>query len=520
MRSAFLLGVCALLFGCPSTGGGAPVADVTPIALDFGTIEVGDWEILEITVRNAGTSQLNVTTAELLDEDTESPFTTGGAEMALRPAETGTISVSFRPQAPGAYDATLRFETNAAREPVVEIPLAGVALAPALSINPDAVDFGERSEGCVVTETINLTNTGDAPLLGLDLDINGDDEGLSLEGADGPIDLDPAADVALTVTWTPTGDEALDAQLVVMEGNDELASVGISGQSILITNDQSDSWVVPTVSEVDFLWVVDTGLTMDDVQTRLGNGVGELMEELEDQFYDWRFAVLSADADAGGELLAPIIGPLTQDRVAAFSAAVTQVGDTGTPGFGMEMAWNALNSPLTDPGQPNNGILRPGAGLAIIFVSTGVDQSTIFGGSGEAFREAFIALKADPAMVSISLITGGETGCTDNSIAASQTPEYLAAAWRGQVQSVCTNPLPLWPHTYSGPHQNSAFPISPPALPSSIQVTITPNAGDAAEADGWNYDANNDWLVFEDGSLPPFESTVDATWAPSDLCED
>ncbi len=520
MRSALLLGVCALLFGCPTSGGGAPVAEVTPLALDFGTVEVGDWEILEVTVRNAGTSQLNVTAAELVDDDAESPFTAGGAEMALRPTESGTISVSFRPQAPGAYDATLRFETNGAREPVVELPLAGVALAPALSVTPESLDFGDRSDGCVVTEIITLTNTGDAPLLGLDVDTTGDDEGLDLEGAEDPIDLEPSAEVALTVRWTPTGDEGLDAQLVVMEGNDELASVGISGQSAVITNDQSDSWTVPTVSEIDFLWVVDTGLTMDDVQSRLGNGVGELMEQLEDQFYDWRFAVISADADAGAELLAPVIGPLTQDRVAAFSAAVTQTGGTGTPGFGMEMAWNALNSPLTDPGQPNNGILRPGAGLAIIFVSTGVDQSSILGGSGEAFRDAFIALKADPAMVSISLITGGETGCTDNSVAASQTPEYLAAAWRGQVQSVCTNPLPLWPHTYSGPHQTSAFPISPAALASSMQVTITPNGGDSAEANGWSYDDDNDWLVFEDGSLPPFESTVDATWAPADICED
>ncbi|MCO4772354.1 MAG: choice-of-anchor D domain-containing protein [Deltaproteobacteria bacterium] len=519
MRYALLLGLSVLLFGCSTTGGGAPVADVTPLTLDFGTLEVGDWLILEVEVRNAGSAQLNVTAAEITGAAEDSPFTSGGAAMALRANEAGAISVSFRPLVPGEFAATLRFETNGPREPLFEIPLTGIATAAALSVDPEAVDFGTRAEGCQDTETVTLTNTGDAPLVGLEVDVTGDDEGFELEGADEPFDLEPAASVTLTGTWDPTAEEALNALLVVTQGNDELASIPLAGQSTELKTSESDQWDVPTVSEIDFLWVIDTGLTMDTVQTRLGNGVSELMDELEDQFYDFRFAVVSADKDRGAELLAPVITPTTTDREQAFADAVTQTGGSGQPGFGMEMGWNALNPPLTDVGGPNEGILRPGAGLAVVFVSTGVDASDILGGSGEAFRDAFIALKADPAMVSISLITGAETGCNTAGIAASQTPEYLAAAWRGQVQSVCTNPMPLWPHTYSGPHQKSAFPLDPPALPSSVELAVTLESGDPGSADGWTYDADNEWIVFADGSLPPFESSVEASWARADVCE-
>ncbi len=529
MRSALSCGVCAAfvalawtLTGCPVGGGGVPAADVTPTTLDFGTVEVGDWEILEVTIRNAGSTQLTVTAAELFPDQDPTPYTSGGAEMALRPAESGTISVSFRPQTPGTFTGSITFTTNAPREPEFSIPLTGVAIASDLSLSSEGIDFGSRPEGCTVSEVVTLTNTGEAALTGLVVDVDGAAEGVELEGADDPIDIPPAGTASVTVTWTPVGDVALAAELTVTEGNDELAAIDVVGTGTAIVSDQTANIAVPAVQEIDFLWVIDTGLTMDVVQTRVGNAAGELMAELEDQFYDWRFAVISADADLGGELLAPVIDPSTPNRTTAFGDAVSQAVGSGTPGWGMEMAWTAITPPLIDSGQPNFGIRREGAGLAIVFVSTGVDQSTLYAGSGEAFRDSFIDLVVqDPAMLSISVITGLDTGCTTNNVAASQTPEYLAAAWRGQEQSICTNPLPLWPLTYSGPHQRSAWELDPPALASSIQVILTEEGGTPTPVtDGWSYDADRNQLVFEDGDLPPFDSTLDVSWAPADVCGD
>jgi hypothetical protein len=515
---ALLLASSLLLVACPAGPSGTPTVDVTPGALDFGSLEVGDWEILEFAVTNAGSANLDITAATV--GDPEGPFTSGGAAASLRPGEGATISVSFRPLAPGAYSDTLHFETNSVLTPSFDLPLTGTALAPALQIAPEAVDFGERPDGCGTTATVSLSNTGDAALVGLELRVTGDDDGLQVSGLSGPFDLAPAEVLGLTLSWAPPGAATLDAQLEVRQGNEVLGSVGVTGQGTAIVSTEATTIVVPEVTEVDLLWVVDTGLSMSTVQSRLGNGAFELMDELEDQFFDWRFAVISADASRDGALLAPVIEPTTPDRGAAFTAAVTQSGGSVSPGFGMEMAWAALNAPNTDSGGPNEGILRPGAGLAIIFVSTGVDQSTMLGGSGAAFRDAFIGLKADPAMLSISLVTGGEDGCQVGTVAASSTPEYLAAAWRGQIQSVCTNPLPLWPMTYSGPHQRSAFPLSPPALPASIEVTLTPDEGEPTISGDWSYDTDNDWLVFPDGDLPPADATLSVTWAPADVCPD
>ncbi len=517
MRSVLLTCLFLFLIGCPAgPSGGSASATVSPMNLDFGTIEVGDWQIMEVEIRNSGTSQLNVTAPAVADAG---PFSSSGAELILRTNETATISVSFQPSEAGAFSSTLTFETNAPREPLFEIPLSGVAQAAALSITPEQLDLGSRIEGCPTSRTITLNNVGDAALLGLEVSLSGDDDGLTLNGAGDLIDIDAAGSVELTITWVPSETVAIDAQVVVEQGNDTLASLGVTGQSTLLITTEEAEFDVPEVSEVDFLWVIDTGLTMDTVQMRIGNGGFELMDELEDQFYDWRFAIVSADSAQSGELLAPIIDTETTTPGAAFIAAVTQSGST-TPGFGMEMAWDALNSPNTDIGSPNEGLLRPGAGLAIVFVSTGVDQSTMLNGSGEAFRDAFIALKSDPAMVSISVVSGGESGCTTGSVAASASPEYLAASWRGQVQSVCVNPIPLWPMTYSGPYQRSAFPLSPPALASSITVTVTPEDGKAAASTDFTYDESNDWLIFDEGSLPPAGAEVEVAWAGADVCGD
>ena len=46
------------------------------------------------------------------------------------------------------------------------------------------------------------------------------------------------------------------------------------------------------------------------------------------------------------------------------------------------------------------------------------------------------------------------------------------------------------------------------------------DGGRPAVSTDFTYDTDNDWLVCDEGSLPPANAEVDVAWAPADVCGD
>jgi hypothetical protein len=86
------------------------------------------------------------------------------------------VQVTFKPTGTGTRTGQLQVASNAAN-PVLTVGLTGVGKpvpAPKVRLSATALDFGERILGAIATQTVTVTNAGDADLAFGDFSISGD----------------------------------------------------------------------------------------------------------------------------------------------------------------------------------------------------------------------------------------------------------------------------------------------------------------------------------------------------------
>lgn len=120
---ALLLPACS---GCDPDNIDAITAeiDVTPGTLVYGPVPVGLGVQQELLVRNTGQADLQV--SELALRGAVNAFRVVDNTARVKPGESVTMRVEFRPPAEGAASATLLVRSNAAKDPEVSITLTGV----------------------------------------------------------------------------------------------------------------------------------------------------------------------------------------------------------------------------------------------------------------------------------------------------------------------------------------------------------------------------------------------------------
>ena len=232
----WLLGA-ALAFGC--TGGDAsgkaaptdtsatadtgvcpPVATATPASVAFGDVPVGAPATQEVRITNDGCAPLELRSLAL--EEPAGPFAVGAlASLLVAPGEHTAFSVTFDPEAAGAWSTRVGVETNDPATATLTIPLEGTGLSPTAVWSPLAYDFGAVRVGCTSTQAVTLANVGNAALVVTDFTFFATSDELVFdwnEASNGPLPwtLAPGATYALAVTYTPvdtTADSALYSAL-------------------------------------------------------------------------------------------------------------------------------------------------------------------------------------------------------------------------------------------------------------------------------------------------------------------
>jgi hypothetical protein len=127
-----------------------PHLAVSPDAVDFGAVPLGDQAEQSITVANTGPSDsvLHVSSVALASSSTSFSIISGGAQFDLAGGESHLIVVSFTPisTAPGQQDATLVVKADEPAQPSsASVDLTGTAVGfppVALIDGPDEVDLG------------------------------------------------------------------------------------------------------------------------------------------------------------------------------------------------------------------------------------------------------------------------------------------------------------------------------------------------------------------------------------------
>ena len=508
-----LVGLLALVFvlGCPSSEETFPVATPTPAELDFGEVPVGERVFMDVALRNDSFATLRIYSASIVEDGT--PFDAASAELEVRPNEEALLGIPFRPLERGEFTATLAIETNA-NPAIIEVPLRGVGVGGELSFAVEELDFGDRPVGCGGVETVTLRNDGNIGADDLTLILDGSDA-LSVSGVTSPFSLDAGASVDLELTWTGLPAGTLSGDLTVYQSDQALATVDVAGEATPIVTTETQVEVTPDFPPVDFVFAVDTAADMDTVQSRLGLATGLFVTEgLEDAAIDWRVGVISADASGGGFLLSPMVDENTPTPGLAIKEDLESELAFSMPGRGLAMLYEAIAS------GGNPGIHRPGAGLALVVVTTGDDVSGTPPAPFTTWLDALLSLvDDDPTLLTVTMISGGEDGCSTSTVTASAAPTLLESAWRGQDTAVCPSSLPLWPIAY-GPNIRSVFEVTGDVHPASVEVqTISGDQPPATETD-WTWDADRSAVVFEDGSLPQPGDTVLIRYVPPSICSE
>ncbi|MCA9552454.1 MAG: choice-of-anchor D domain-containing protein [Myxococcales bacterium] len=152
---------------------GGPAIQVTPSALHFGDIGVGTSHSKLLLVENRGLEDLVVS---MVDNDVAGTgaFSTDATAFTLAPGSSTVVTAAFSPVTTGQVSSQIRFFSNDALNPQIDVAVdgGGLALPPcAYRITPTQLLFGAVPFTQTVTQGVRIENTGNDACLINDLDI-------------------------------------------------------------------------------------------------------------------------------------------------------------------------------------------------------------------------------------------------------------------------------------------------------------------------------------------------------------
>jgi subtilisin family serine protease len=139
----------------------APDVEVVPLALDFGPLYIGLTSTLPITIFNAGTEVLEVSSLAIDNAE----FTADLTPFSVSPYGAVMLDVVYTPATEGAVSGMLTISTNDPDEPEIEVSLSGEGvIPPEIEVDPASVTE-VAMQGMVVSENITVCNTGGSDLV-------------------------------------------------------------------------------------------------------------------------------------------------------------------------------------------------------------------------------------------------------------------------------------------------------------------------------------------------------------------
>src|SRR3989475_765771 len=148
------------------TGVTPPTATLSATSSAFGNQRVGTTSAAQnLTLTNNGGTPLNLTSITITGaQAADFAFAAGNTcptgAGSVAPGASCTISISFTPAATGARTATVTITDDAASSPQ-SVSLAGMGIAPAVTLAPTNLAFGDqRLSTTSPVQTVTLTNSG------------------------------------------------------------------------------------------------------------------------------------------------------------------------------------------------------------------------------------------------------------------------------------------------------------------------------------------------------------------------
>jgi hypothetical protein len=214
----------------PTTQPATSTLVLTPSTLNFGSVAAGQTVVTNITLTNTGSSTLNLASHTV----TGAPFSTSGIvyPMNIGPRVVVPLSIKFHPTATGAYSGNVQFFYGGQ---VAKLTLTGTGASSASGgyarANPIAASFGNVPVGTKNTQSIQLTNTGNASYTVSSITASG--SGFSVSGPGLPVSVAPGANVQFSVGFSPQSVGSFTGSVLVKStASDSQVSVAVSGSGV------------------------------------------------------------------------------------------------------------------------------------------------------------------------------------------------------------------------------------------------------------------------------------------------
>jgi hypothetical protein len=216
----------------------APILSAAPASLTFVATNVNATSAAQtITVTNTGNAPLTVSGVTVGGVNAIDFTATNACTVAVAPAGTCTISVTFRPTAAGARSASLAITSNGGN---ITAPLSGTGVAPPvlLTSTPASLAFANTNINATSALLVTIRNTGAATSTVPTLTIAGADASNFTTVNGCTVALLPNATCVITVNFRPTTVGAKNATLAVTASGTSVAvpltGTGV-GQTISVT---------------------------------------------------------------------------------------------------------------------------------------------------------------------------------------------------------------------------------------------------------------------------------------------
>ncbi|ETX06025.1 MAG: hypothetical protein ETSY2_19535, partial [Candidatus Entotheonella gemina] len=227
---------------------------LSPLAIDFGDVRLGQSSIETVQLENTGTGPLALDTVEITGDAAFTLETALGDDM-LDPGETLTLEIAYRPTEADESTGNLEISSNASNGSPQSVSLSGNGVpAPEtlIEVTPGSVGFGDVEIGETVDADITIESTGDAVLSITEIVLTGDsDADFDLQGGvTETTDVPPGDQLVVTVRFTPasTGDASGGVRIVSNAANDATIVIDIDGTGVPSPVAEID--VTPT--DIDF----------------------------------------------------------------------------------------------------------------------------------------------------------------------------------------------------------------------------------------------------------------------------
>jgi hypothetical protein len=233
---AALLSLLPFSLGAYAATTPAPKISVSPASVNFSPLKVGGTSSKTVTIKNTGTADLLVDSANITFTGTDlTQFSqTNTCTSSLAKNATCTVSVTFTPTLPyGNKSATLNIPSNGPKSPAT-VKLSGKAPPPVISASPMSVNLtAARLNMPSAAAKVRIKNTGVSDLNISSANITGTNASLfaATNNCTSPIPKGESCTIGVTFTPDSMGTKSASLEIASDDPKKLLVTVKLTGKA-------------------------------------------------------------------------------------------------------------------------------------------------------------------------------------------------------------------------------------------------------------------------------------------------